>query len=111
MTIRANRRSFLKSAALTGFGYWVAGGVQARESRSANESINFACIGVGGRGSIDSADCERKGNIVAICDVDQNNLARRSALPGFTKAKQYTDFRKSQTIHPPTAASNHLLWS
>ena len=50
----------------------------------ANEHINVACIGVGGKGDSDSSDAAGcGGNIVAICDVDKSNLAR--------KAKQFAE--------------------
>lgn len=59
----------------------------------ANERINIACIGVGGKGDSDSSDAARcGGNIVAICDVDRNTLAKKANQ--FPQAKQYTDYRK-----------------
>jgi hypothetical protein len=59
----------------------------------ANERINIACIGVGGKGDSDSSDAARcGGNIVAICDVDRNTLAKKAKQ--FPQAKQYTDYRK-----------------
>lgn len=59
----------------------------------ANERINIACIGVGGKGDSDSSDAARcGGNIVAICDVDRNTLAKKAKQ--FPHAKQYTDYRK-----------------
>ncbi len=94
MTKRTNRRDFLRTTTAAGVGFWVAAGVSLRESRAANEKINFACIGVGGKGSSDSEDCERAGNIVAICDVDEDTLGKGADRPGFEKAKRYYDFRK-----------------
>lgn len=59
----------------------------------ANDRINIACIGVGGKGDSDSNDAARcGGNIVAICDVDRTTLAKKAKQ--FPKAKQYTDYRK-----------------
>src|SRR5580704_13357745 len=67
----------------------------------ANDRINVACIGLNGKGesdSIDAAQCG--GNIVAVCDVNKNETARKVAqfdkfLPGkFTDIKQYQDYRK-----------------
>ena len=50
----------------------------------ANDSINVACIGVGGKGDSDSSDAAHcGGNIVAICDVDTNTLDK--------KTKQFAD--------------------
>src|ERR1700722_19784563 len=44
----------------------------------ANDRINVACIGVGGKGDQDSADVALNGgNVVAICDVDRTALAAK----------------------------------
>ncbi|MEQ8789716.1 MAG: Gfo/Idh/MocA family oxidoreductase [Pirellulaceae bacterium] len=86
------RRRFMQTTAAAGVGYWVAGGVQAQESKSAIEEIRFACIGVGGKGQSDSADAGRNGAVVAICDIDDNTRLRASAK--FSKAKPYYDYRK-----------------
>ena len=91
---RRTRRDFLRLTTAAGVGFWVAGGVAIPESQAAIETINFACIGVDGKGNSDSEDCERNGNVVAICDVDENNLAKKASRPGFDKAKKFFDFRK-----------------
>lgn len=91
MSSRENRRNFLKLSAAAGVGFWASSGLQAQESNSPNEKINFACIGVGGKGSSDSADAARAGNIVAICDIDKERLEKAAAF--YPDAKQYTDFR------------------
>jgi predicted dehydrogenase len=89
---QSNRRDFLKGTTLAGAGFWVAGGVSLAESKSANEKLNFACIGVGGKGDSDSNDVGRLGNLVAICDIDDTQLDRKARK--FPKAKKYHDFRK-----------------
>ena len=48
MTQRQNRRKFMKVSAAASAGFWAAGGVSAKASTSAIETINFACVGVGG---------------------------------------------------------------
>ena len=59
----------------------------------ANDRINVACIGVGGKGDSDSSDAKRcGGNIIAICDVDKDTLAKKNKQ--FPEAKQYQDYRK-----------------
>ena len=59
----------------------------------ANDRINVACIGVGGKGDSDVKDTARcGGNIVALCDVDANTLKKQAA--NYPEAKQYRDFRK-----------------
>ena len=67
----------------------------------ANDRINVACIGVGGKGNEDSSDAAKcGGNIIAICDVDTNttdNKAKEFAEkhPGkFPDLKKYQDYRK-----------------
>jgi len=87
-----NRRSFVKTTAALGVGYWVAGGIEPRRSIAANEQINFASIGVGGKGQSDSADAGARGNMVAICDIDENTL--NSAAQKWPNAKKFFDFRK-----------------
>jgi predicted dehydrogenase len=93
MSYQNSRRDFLKTTALAGAGFWIAGATRADEKRkSANEQINFACIGVGGKGRSDTADAAKHGNVVAICDVDEQTLARAAQL--YPAAKQFVDFRK-----------------
>lgn len=88
----SNRRTFIKSTAAIGAGFWVAGGVSAKASTSANEEIRFGCIGVGGKGSSDSADAAKNGKVVAICDIDETRFdGADNKFPG---AKKFTDFRK-----------------
>ena len=53
----------------------------------ANDRINVACIGVGGKGDSDSRDAKANGgNIVAICDVDQRTLDKKAQV--FPQAKR-----------------------
>ena len=92
MPTRTNRRRFLQTTAATGVGFWVAGGLQAAESKSPNERIAMASVGIGGKGSGDSADAGGSGDMVAICDIDTKRL--EGAQKRFPKAKVFTDFRK-----------------
>ena len=46
-----NRRSFLFGASVAGFGVFARGGTAGRAASAPNERLNFACIGVGGKGS------------------------------------------------------------
>jgi predicted dehydrogenase len=92
MRSKANRRDFLKQTGLAGFGFWVAGGIALADTKSDNEKINFACIGVGGKGSSDTDQAGQFGNIVALCDIDENHLSAKAKK--FPNAKLYNDFRK-----------------
>ncbi len=87
-----NRRRFLQTTAASGIGFWVAAGATAQPSKSPNEQVAIACIGIGGRGSNDSDDASRHGRVVAICDVDDGT--RNAGEKRFPGAKRYKDFRK-----------------
>ncbi len=106
---KSTRRQFLQTTTATGVGFWIAGGVQAQESDSPNERIAMASVGIGGKGSGDSADAGEAGNMVAICDVDEDRL-NAVGKTRFPKAKKYTDFRKmldemSQSIDAVTVST------
>jgi len=90
---RKSRRMFLKSSAALGAGYWIAGGLPAQESKSPNERIRFACIGVEGKGRSDSDNAAQHGDVVAICDVDSDRV-NRAGDKRFPRAKRFADFRK-----------------
>src|SRR5262245_50496945 len=92
MSYLTDRRRFLKAASATSVGVFVSTAV-AQESKSPNERIRFACIGVGGKGKSDSADAKRHGDIVAICDVDDNTLSKEGDK-SFPKTTRFSDFRK-----------------
>jgi predicted dehydrogenase len=86
-----SRRDFLKLSAATGVGYWVSNSSEVARSESPNAQIQFACVGVSGKGDSDSNDCGRMGKVVAICDVDERGLAKKAAR--FPEAKKYFDYR------------------
>jgi len=90
-TSRLSRRDVLRTTALTGAGFWIAGTSTAAESRSPNEKLNVAVIGIGGRGAGNLSGVSGE-NIVALCDLDE-----KRAGPSFAKfpnARKYQDFRK-----------------
>ena len=86
-----NRRQFLRrSAVATGaaltFPY-------VGRVLGANDRIQVACIGVGGKGSSDTDDAARcGGTIVGLCDVDSESLAKKAQK--FPEARRYADFRR-----------------
>ncbi|HEV2473295.1 MAG TPA: Gfo/Idh/MocA family oxidoreductase [Chthonomonadales bacterium] len=90
MSYRLGRREFLKSAAAVGLSAWAIEEARA-QAKSPNERVNFACIGVGGKGESDSEDAARLGNVVAICDVDDNTL--NAAAQKYPGARKFNDFR------------------
>jgi predicted dehydrogenase len=92
MSKNTSRRGFMQAGAAAGIGFWVAGGLQAAESKSPNEKIRMASVGCGGKGESDSSDAGSRGEMVAICDVDDKTL--NAAASRFPKAKKFNDFRK-----------------
>jgi predicted dehydrogenase len=106
-----SRRSFLAkctaAAAATGLPLWAiqrqaaaaeAMAPAAAPPTSPNDRPGIALIGCGGQGTGDAGQAATYGNILAVCDVDQNHLNRaaqntRFARDGKTPEK-YTDFRK-----------------
>lgn len=93
MARHTSRRTFLQESAAIGIGLWAGGGILAADSKSPNERVRFACIGVGGKGDSDSADARKFGDVVAICDIDDGTLDSASKEK-FPEAKRYNDYRK-----------------
>src|ERR1043166_9694288 len=97
-----NRRQFIKSTSLLAGAAAVSAPYFLRGA-GANERINIACIGVGGKGDSDSSSAfALGGNIVALCDIDSNtlngkhiSLKDKAAKEDRTyDAKLYRDWRK-----------------
>src|SRR2546422_2092307 len=89
MKAKTSRRDFLKQTSLAGVGFWVAGGLTLADSKSPNEKLNIACIGVGGKGDGDTDQAAQCGNIVALCDIDDHHLEAKASK--FPHAKKYND--------------------
>lgn len=94
MSGQPTRRGFLQAGAAAGIGFFVAGATadDAKKERSPNERLKFACIGVGGKGSSDTNHVGELGDIVALCDIDDNFLAAKAK--SFPKAQKFNDFRE-----------------
>src|SRR5947209_3155570 len=90
MTSRSSRRQFLKRSAAVGVGFWVTERATWAQSKSANEKLNIAAIGTGGKGESDIASVTSE-NIVALCDIDEQTLAKAAAK--YPRAALYNDFR------------------
>ena len=92
MSIITDRRSFLFGASVAGFGIFARGRRGWAGGVGPNETLNIACIGVGGKGKGDTEQAGRHGRIVAVCDIDQTRLDATAAK--FKEAKKYNDFRE-----------------
>jgi predicted dehydrogenase len=92
MSIITNRRSFLYGASVAGFGIFVEGRRGWARGVGPNETLNFACIGVGGKGRGDTEQAGNCGRIVAVCDIDDERLDAMAAK--FKESKKYKDYRE-----------------
>jgi predicted dehydrogenase len=122
MSNRIARREFLSRSAIdgaaVGLGFWSSRRLAA--SASPNEKLNIGMIGTANQARF-SIDNVKQENIVAVCDIDDDYLAK--AKQDFPQASTYNDFRKlleqnnidavvvavPDHIHAPaTAAALHL---
>lgn len=91
MSTPITRRDMLRTTAVAA-GVWTTHGLLARaQSKSPNEKLNIAGIGIGGRGA-DDVNGVAGENIVALCDVDESRGG--VTFQRFPQAKRYKDFRK-----------------
>jgi predicted dehydrogenase len=83
------RRSFLRRGAIAtaalSFPF-----VSSRNILGANQRLNIAAIGAGGKGGVDIGYCSQE-NVVALCDVDTRQAA--GSLKKYPGASLYQDFR------------------
>jgi len=91
MEYRTSRRHFLSVAAASGAGLLILGNSRSARSYQANEKLNIAAIGAGGRGAANLSDVASE-NIVALCDADERRAA--SSFARFPQARRYFDYRK-----------------
>ena len=87
-----SRREFVNSAAsAAALFHIVPRHVLGRGYRAPSDTLNVACIGVGGMGRNDVKGMEGE-NLVALCDVDWN--AAEDAFRSYPKARRYRDYRE-----------------
>ncbi|HUS72190.1 MAG TPA: Gfo/Idh/MocA family oxidoreductase, partial [Sedimentisphaerales bacterium] len=91
MNSKLNRRTFLKQSTVVGAGLTILKSGVLKAGNSPNEKLNIAVIGVAGRGGGNMNNVASE-NIVALCDVNDQNLAK--AANRFPRAKTYVDWRK-----------------
>jgi predicted dehydrogenase len=86
------RRSFLAASAALSASL-AARSLAAPRAIAANDKVNVAVVGAGGRGFEDLRTLDGTGaNIVALCDVDLPHAA--DSFKKYPDAKQFTDWRK-----------------
>ena len=83
---KLNRRQFVAAAAGA-----VIAAPSVLKAQNANNRLNIAMIGCGGRGAA-NLDAVSSENIVALCDVNQRAID--AAAVKFPKARRTSDFRQ-----------------
>ena len=91
MSDKISRRKFLKGAAVGGFSFLFLRNSRTAFAYEANEKLNIAIIGCGGKGGGNMGSVSGE-NIVALCDIDDNITAR--AKENYPNALVYSDFRE-----------------
>src|SRR4051794_38384084 len=84
----SSRRTFLKTTATTSVALAAPRFLRAR---NANEKLNIAIIGAGGRGAANLKGVGGE-NIVALCDVSTS--AVETAAKKYPSAAKFSDFRQ-----------------
>jgi predicted dehydrogenase len=97
MARRRTRREFLKTSALAGAGFWIAGRRAGGQTTSPSEKLGVAVVGVAGQGAwnlgqVSTGEAAAICNIVALCDVDENRAAE--ARKRHPNARFHTDLRR-----------------
>jgi len=100
MKRKLSRRCFLSKFAAGAAGLLILRDSQSVRGVPANERINVALIGIGGRGRWFLDTIPRMENVVALCDVDNRKLTESIEVAESykyltkTKPKKYRDFRR-----------------
>ncbi|MGD9127058.1 MAG: Gfo/Idh/MocA family oxidoreductase [Planctomycetia bacterium] len=87
---KISRRDALKAGSVLAAGYWL-GTTPKAKAASANDKLNIACIGIGGRGAANIKELQGE-NLVALCDVDKKRGFKM--FKKFPLARRFTDYRK-----------------
>ncbi len=91
------RRRFLQAGMVTTAGLF--SWPQTAHSRSPNERVRIAAVGVGGKGWTDVNGAAKHADVVAFCDVQEGAAGKRrgglgAAAKEFSKANAYVDWRE-----------------
>lgn len=91
MRKRITRRTFVDNV-VAGVAFTIVPRhVLGRGYRPPSDTLNVACIGVGGMGATDVKGVAKTENVYALCDVDDKQATQSFAA--FPKAKRFKDFR------------------
>jgi hypothetical protein len=87
-----SRRQFLQRSTLVGAGLLLLPSLRSVRGAPANDRLNVAIVGVGGRGKWFVDTMPKMSSVVAMCDVNEQRAG--DAFQRVPQAKKYTDFRK-----------------
>ncbi len=88
---RQTRRVFLRHAAIGGAGLVVLSSSRSAVTYAANDKLNVAIIGAGGRGKSYVDVIPKHANLVAMCDVNQSRA--QAAYKEHPDVPKFDDFR------------------
>jgi len=91
MQRRLTRRAFLREAACTGAGLVILKGAASARTYAANERVNVALVGVGGRGGWFVGLMPKISNVVAMCDVNEHKA--KASYARMPEVPKFADFR------------------
>ncbi len=89
--LRQSRRAFLRDAALGGAGLVVLASSRSAVTYAANDKLNVAIIGAGGRGKSYVDVIPKHANMVAMCDVNQSRA--QAPYKEHPDVPKFDDFR------------------
>jgi hypothetical protein len=92
MQPETTRRDFLRRAASGGAGLLILADSRSARGAPAQDKLNVALIGVGGRGGWFVSTMPQLANVVALCDVNQRRAAK--AYERFPDLPKFEDFRR-----------------
>ena len=111
-----DRRAFLRTVGSKGAGLVVLANAASATAYAANEEVNVALIGCGGRGTWFVKTMPKLSNVVALCDVSEKKAT--VAYRTFPDLPKYTDYRamidKQKDIEAVVVATpdhNHAMAS
>ncbi len=115
MASSMNRRKFLARAAQGGAGLLILAGARSARSYQANERLNLALIGVGGRGTWFVDTIPKMENVVALCDVSRKKIdeaftrweagaKRFASSPNSWEQKAAEEYRRLSQTRPKAFA-------
>ena len=99
MPSNISRRPLLKASVVAATGwlvpYWFSNPkTLAEETQAKNDRPLVGSIGLGGRGTGIARNASRYGDIIAVCDVDENHVQRANQQLAGGKASVFSDYRK-----------------